>query len=284
MNHFLLFLLVSVLFVTTGCDGEAKHQAELLHTENTALRNELEETKKERDELKFGAARMLGQIESKVSEEAWETVKKLSEDLIARHPSSTEAGRAKLFLANATSALERAVADAKNAEILRLAAEKQQKQAEERRLAAALSKMKKEVDTIENVTWYQDRSSPRYTNYNGFYIYFGKESGSEPSLRLRVQYNADDWLFIQSFFVVADGQRFDYDSVEFKTDSNSEIWEWYDKNASSSDLKMVTAVAAARNAVIRFNGLQYRRDRTITAAEKAALRNVLDAYKVLGGT
>jgi len=36
--------------------------------------------------------------------------------------------------------------------------------------------------------------------------------------------------------------------------------------------------------VIRFSGRQYRHDRTITAAEKLALRNVLDAYKVLRGT
>jgi hypothetical protein len=282
MNFIRALLLVLAVLATTGCDGEAKRQAELLQTENMALRKELEEMKRERDELKFGAARLLAQIESEASKSEWEAVKKLSEDLIARHPSSTEANRAKQILANATSALARAAAEAKNVEMMRLEAERKQKQAEERRLAVALSKMSKKVDTIEHITWYRDRSSPKYTNHNAFFLYIGEQEFG-PFLRLRLQYTADDWLFIQSFMVVADGRRFDYDPVDFKRDHDSEIWEWYDENATGRDLEMVKAVIASHNAVVRYIGQYYKRDRTITAAEKAALRNVLDAYKVLGG-
>lgn len=70
---------------------------------------------------------------------------------------------------------------------------------EERRLAAALYKMNKKIDSIENVTWYRDQRSPCYSHYNGFFLYVGQRATGAPWLRLRVQYNADDWLFIESF-------------------------------------------------------------------------------------
>jgi len=39
--------------------------------------------------------------------------------------------------------------------------------------------------------------------------------------------------------------------------------------------------AESKHAVIRYNGSQYYRDRTITAAEKKAIQNVLLAYESL---
>lgn len=83
--------------------------------------------------------------------------------------------------------------------------------------------------------------------------------------------------------MVADGQRFERGRVKFERDHDSKIWEWYDENLTDADLQMIRAIIASKEAVIRFNGRQYRKDRTITASQKAALQNVLDAYKALGG-
>jgi len=143
--------------------------------------------------------------------------------------------------------------------------------------------MTKNTDKIEEIDWYRDKSSPAYNNRNGFFIYMGKHGTSDPWLRLRIQYYAEDWLFIESFILVADGQRFERTGAKFERDHDSKIWEWYDENLSASDLQMIRAVIDSKVAVIRFNGRQYRKDKTITSAQKTALQNVLDAYKVLGG-
>lgn len=162
-------------------------------------------------------------------------------------------------------------------------AENIRKAQEERRFAAALQRMSKKTDKIEGIDWYRDKSSPIYNNQNGFFIYIGKRGSEAPWLRLRIQYYAEDWLFIESFIVVADGRRFERNGVGFERDNDSKIWEWYDESLSQSDLTMIRAVVNSKEAVIRFNGRQYRNDKTITAAQKAALQNVLDAFKALGG-
>lgn len=271
------FVLISLGSSCTSGD------AQRLQAENSALRTEVETLKAERDELKYGAGRLLSEVEAQIGRSEWAAAKRTAEDLLSRHPASPEATVARRHLATADAAVKRAQAEATAAEARRQQAARQREAQEQRRIAAALGKMNRTFDRIENVAWYRDKTSPRFTNYNGFFLYIGKKEGGTPVLRLRVQYNADDWLFIQSFFVVADGRRFDYDPAAFERDNSSEIWEWYDEIATQRDLNMVRAVIASREAVIRFTGRQYRRDKIITAGQKAALQNVLDAYTALGG-
>lgn len=166
----------------------------------------------------------------------------------------------------------------------RLAAALQaQQQEEQRRSAAALQKMSKKTDSIEGIDWYRDKSSPSHNNANAFYLYIGKRESRAPWLRLRVQYHADKWLFISSFIVIADGKRFERSAAKFERDHSAKIWEWLDETPTAADLAMIDAIIKSKDAVIRFNGRQYYADRPITAAQKAALQNVLDAYKALGG-
>jgi hypothetical protein len=275
------FLAIALL---ASCGNDERAEVAKLRSEVASLRAELGAVSRERDDLKFGPARLLAEAESLAASSKWAEAKGRAEALVAKHPTSPEAPRAQALAAKASTAMAAQEREAAAAEQKRLQEERRQKEQEEGRLAAALSKMHKKVDQIENVTWYRDQSSPRFSNYNGFFLYVGKKPAGDPWLRLRVQYNADTWLFIESFLVVADGRRFEYNSAKFDRDNSSEIWEWYDENADTSDLEMIRAIIESKSAVIRFNGRQYRRDRTITAAEKAALKNVLDAYKVLGGT
>ena len=153
----------------------------------------------------------------------------------------------------------------------------------EQRIASALKKMTKRTDEIEGIDWYKDKSSPRYVSQNGFFLYIGKKSTGLPWLRLGIQYADEDWLFIESFIVVADDQRFERREVEFERDSDGNIWEWYDESVTEADLKMIKAVVESKDAVIRFNGQKYRDDKKITPSQKAALKNVLEAYEAFGG-
>jgi hypothetical protein len=267
-----------------ACDDSRDERITALEGELATLKNQNASLRRELEDFKQSPGQLLGQADAAIEREDWKTAKVVAQNLISRYPLSPEAEAAKFRVATINAASARAASEAK-AEAEREAQEARARKAEEgRRLATALQKMAKKTDKVEGVDWYRDKSSPQFTNYNGFFLYIGKKGSQAPWLRLRIQYNADDWLFIESFLIVADGKRFDFPAATFERDNDSEIWEWYDEPASTSDIQMIRAVIDSKEAVIRLNGRQYRKDKTITSAQKAALRNVLDAYKALGGT
>jgi len=141
---------------------------------------------------------------------------------------------------------------------------------------AALGKLSKKYDSFQDITWYQSPSSTKYRNANAFYLYFGVANGSPANLRLVIQYYADDWLFIDSAKINVDGTIYDVGESNWERDNDSEIWEWID--VQLSDRSLIEAIIKSRSAVIRFEGRQYYANKTISASQKRALRDVLDAY------
>ncbi|MFH1962664.1 MAG: hypothetical protein ABIJ30_07310 [bacterium] len=164
-------------------------------------------------------------------------------------------------------------------------AEKRRIEAEKRHLALALRKMRKEYDKIEEITWYYDKTTPRYDNRNNLHLFIGKTKDSLPWLYFRIRYSGDDWLFIEKYIIKVDDEKFEiipsYGEVK-RDNSAGKIWEWY-TCAFRDKEHIVRAIISSKRAVIRYKGSQYYKDRTVTKAEKIALQNVLDAYKALGG-
>lgn len=163
----------------------------------------------------------------------------------------------------------------------------EEKSAMERAAAAelqkSLSSMRVQKDSVTNKKWYYAKSTTKYLDVNSFHLYIGQDQGSEPYLRMRIQYTGDDWLFINKYTINADGRIFtlnpSYGDVERDNDSN--VWEWYDASPTSEELEMIKAIAKSKKTVIRPEGDQYYRDRTITGTEKTALSNVMNAYYAL---
>jgi hypothetical protein len=187
--------------------------------------------------------------------------------LSEKHPGGSQAARA----AEIVTQIERGLAD--------------QAAADEARIATATAKMRSQPDEVRGITFYSDKATTEYDDINSFHLYIGK-SASRVWLRLRIQYAADDWLFVESFVIKADDQRFDItpDYFDIERDNGyGGIWEWYDGAVERRDVKMVQAVIAASKVTLRYNGKQYYDDREITTAEKQALQNVLDAFVALGG-
>ena len=139
----------------------------------------------------------------------------------------------------------------------------------------ALSKLSKRYDKFQDITWYSSPNSPRYRNYNAFYIYFGSSGDSILPLRLVVQYESDDWLFIKSAEVNVDGENYSI-SGDWERDNDSRIWEWIDETLD--DREMIEAIIKSKSAVIRFEGNQYYNTRTISASQKQSMRDVLLAF------
>ena len=153
----------------------------------------------------------------------------------------------------------------------------ERQKAAERRLA--LSRLSKRFDSFQDVTWYSSPSSPRYRNANGFYLYFGVSGTSKLPLRLVMQYYSSDWLFIESAKVNVDGTVYTFSATDWERDNDSNIWEWSDEVLD--DRALIEQIIKSKSAVIRFEGRQYYDNRTISSSQKAALKQVLQAYDAL---
>jgi len=150
----------------------------------------------------------------------------------------------------------------------------------------ALSKMRIVKDDVKSLKFYYDKSSPRYVNANGFALYAGQESGSDPYLYLEIQYFGSDWLFIKSYFFNIDGETYEItpNYGEIETDHDSDVWEWYNKPATVENIGMIQKIIKSKKTVVRLEGDKYYKDVTITQTQKTALKNVLTVYQGLGGT
>ena len=267
--------ILTICLLMTGlmsCGGVSQSEFKTLKAENDKLKKEIED-------LKFGPDKLLTQSKSFIESKDYQNAKKELQSLLDKHPGSTQAIEAKQLILVVDSGIrEEKLAQDK--------AKLEKEKAEKDRLANATKKMRIKFDDMNNMTWYCDKSSPQYVNYNGFYAYIGQSKGSKPSLRLSIQYASDDWLFIEKYIIKVDEQTYTISENsygEIKTDNGSGgIWEWIDRKVGSSEYQILKAVANGKDLKIRFEGKDYYKDKTITAQQKTALRNVLDAYEALG--
>jgi len=163
-----------------------------------------------------------------------------------------------------------------------------QEQYSKQKKARALSKMRPKYDNFKEITWYRDYSSPTYINQDGFFLYFGANSYEVTDLHLKMQYFADDWLFIDKASVNIDGETFVLSESSFDRDNDSTIWEWQDitvfANVSNELVlgrDVLEKIANSSRAIVRYTGSQYYHDEYISDRQKQAMRNVLAAYDAM---
>lgn len=272
MNKITLTTIATAIIL--GSCGVPQEDYDKLQSENKELKLQLEE-------CQFGASKLLSKATAYFENKQYEKCKNEVNVLIEKHSGSNEAKTGKYLIEKA------------NIEINKLAKAKKKEKAERERkeklrLANATKKMRKKYDDMNGTTWYRDRTSPQYVNYNGFFATIGDDETSKPWLRLKIQYVADDWLFIEKYIINVDGKTYTITEEkygEIETDNGGgEIWEWLNRSVDSDEYEIIKAVASGKNVKIRFVGKQYYKDKTITNKQKLALRNVIDAYEALGGT
>lgn len=144
----------------------------------------------------------------------------------------------------------------------------------EEEISKVLSKMTKQHDDFTNTTWYQDKSSPIYLNSNTFHLYFSKDN-----LRLKIQYYANDWLFINKVIIKTDKEMHIL-SPEFKRDNEGgKIWEWADIYMDKNGIAMIQDIINSNSVNIRYEGSNYRKDITLSKKQIQALKDTLFAFK-----
>lgn len=166
--------------------------------------------------------------------------------------------------------------------------EKQSKsQAEAKKRTDMLTQLRKEYDQVEEVSWYYDKSTPRHIDNNNLLVYIGEKKDLGIWLRLKIRFAANDWLFIDKYTIKVDDKIYeiDPDYNEIKRDNGyGGVWEWYDIMVNEKELEIIKAIISSNKTILRYEGENRINDRTISKQEKAALRNVLNIYKAIGGS
>jgi len=212
MKSYLIVLLL-LLFVSSCSDGPSKSEFEKLKSENQSLKAELED-------CKYGAAKLYESANQYFKNKDFPSAKDAVDKLIQKHPSSQEATLAKSLLEKINSEIQRIANEQ------RLAEEKSKRE-KELEIARATKNMFKKYNEFTETFWYQDASSPRYVNRNGFFLEFGKsKTGSLTDLYLNIQYYAEDWLFVEFMSFTVDGTPYKYFPSKVERDHDGgKIWE-----------------------------------------------------------
>lgn len=143
---------------------------------------------------------------------------------------------------------------------------------------------KKDEFSIDDRVWVEPKDKPLYIDVNAIFCYFQTNNNKASNLRLKIQYTADDWLFIRSYKFSIDGMAFDYRPDDIKRDNSSNIWEWADNQITAFDQSLITALMMAKSAKIRYVGEQYHKDRNITSQQLLSIKRTVQLYRAMGGT
>lgn len=168
------------------------------------------------------------------------------------------------------------------------AALKDLQKAEARKL---LNQMYEEEDFVRGLSFYYPTAIPRgddywYADQRCFVLPYLGVQGDDVWLRLILNYTAYDWIFFEKVIIAADDQRFTesfsyWDVV--RDNGGRKIWEYMDIDVGSYEIEMLWAIANSEKTVVRFEGDDYYDDFTVSASDKAAIRQMLTAYEALGG-
>ena len=141
-------------------------------------------------------------------------------------------------------------------------------------------------DEFTGIIWVEPKTRPKYTNANGICTYFALNSEGKPeNLRFLIQYYADDWLFIDSYTFLIDGNTYTFSHPDVERDNNSMIWEWSDTGVAQSGevAQVLYEIKNAKEVKIRFNGRQYHKDKVLSQKDIKAIRQPIEYFEALGG-
>lgn len=138
-------------------------------------------------------------------------------------------------------------------------------------------------DPFKGVRFYEAKSAPEFVDVNSVHLYIGEQDSKALTLRLKLQYRADDWLFIEKAQIQSNGTVFTLKDRDWNRDNDGGyIWEWSDKPLDGSDFLAISALAT-NGGSIRYTGSKYFDERKLTKKEVENLKKTIELYKALGG-
>lgn len=140
-------------------------------------------------------------------------------------------------------------------------------------------------DEFSDRKWIEPKTRPRYTNQNGYCMYFSVENGLASNPRFLIQYESDSWLFIRYMIFNIDGENVTFTPEKMETDcgNGGRIWEWCDEYAINLE-PLIKKIAYAKSVKIKMEGKQYYDIKTMSSKQIQYFRYSYEYYKALGGT
>jgi len=276
-----LFAIICAGLLLTGC-GPSESDYKQVIEERNKLKQQVSELERKIEDIKNAPPRLLQQAKNSIETNQYDIAMIALNKIINDHPDSAEFSTANSLAKSTIATIEKikkAEEAKKEQEQLKLAKEKQREEAKRKNeIANALRNLKKDHDSIENITWYKHKNAP--TTSRGIYPYIG-QSGNSHWLRMVTRYKAEDWLFIDQYTVSVDGVNHRRYGKFERDHGYGTIWEWNDVRASPDDIALMRDIANSKKTVIRFHGNQYYSDYTVPSSEKRAIKETLIAFETL---
>lgn len=259
-----LAIIFAIIAASVGC-GPTQNEYDALVKENETLKKQLDSCETEIANYRDTPERIYNSATKYILEKDTKNLGELVRKLEKYHPTSKEYAKAK-------DALQKLIDE-------REAAKK--KETEERR--GIIDKLKKTTDDISGITWYHNPYFTHHANSNHVSLYIGKKEADKPYLRLLMSYYGEGWIFFDKAYLSYDGNTRQIVFDEFrdkKTENNTKCWEWIDVNVDKETLSFLKKMVEGKSVKMRLTG-KYQKDRTLTATEIRALKDVILGYDVL---
>lgn len=138
---------------------------------------------------------------------------------------------------------------------------------------------------INNTKFWMPKGRPKYIDRNWIYIYFSEVGERVGNLTIKIQYTADNWLFIRKYIFNIDGYPIEMLPNEVKRDNgNGKIWEWCDQRITASEAILIENLETAKVVKIKFEGDKYSDVRTLSNKEVEDMKRTISLYKAKGGS
>mgnify|MGYP003461237956 FL=1 len=151
------------------------------------------------------------------------------------------------------------------------------------KIAAFRNEFKIKVDEFDKDTIFVHKGSPKYINQNGIYPAFKFVNNRADGLYINIQYCADDWLFIDKYQFLLDGESYDLIPFDVQRDNGEgEIWEWSSIHMDAGYIPFLEALKVSKKGKIRYVG-KYSEVRDLSASQIKRLKEGYEYYAAMGG-
>lgn len=147
---------------------------------------------------------------------------------------------------------------------------------------ACLSRLNKEYDDVNGITWYKSAKHDYSVISNSMNLYFGVTK-SDIWLRLKMSYTGENWIFFENAFLSYDGNTISIPFDQYKekqSENDTEVWEWIDVVVDDETLAFLEKFKNGKKLKMRLSG-KYTATKTLTKIEVQAIKDVLMGYNVI---
>lgn len=142
--------------------------------------------------------------------------------------------------------------------------------------------MKKLYDKETKSTWYVDETTPIRKDLNTFFLYISENENQEKTLRVRIQYASDPWLNAKKYYFRIDTANYTLNVAREDVTPksiNGNLWEYYDVELNGKINDIIKKIASANVVFIKYDGINYNKQRFITEEEKTAIKNMIARFE-----